>query len=302
MKLATTTCDFDGYADGYLAKLRHVAEAGFRYIDLSLYTVEPDDALLLSDDWEKNLDDLQACAAELGLTFVQCHSPNTNPIDPTQAERAVAWNRRSIEICGRLGIQNMVVHSGWDPQATREDWYVRNKHFFTQLFDAMEKWNVNVLHENTTSANMPWFYPKTGAEMRAFSEYVHHPLFHSCWDTGHGNVEGAQYDQILAMGDDLRAVHINDNRGAQDEHVIPYFGTVNMDEILHALIDVGFRGPFVFESGSTLRPSDCWVGARHAFPRDTRLAEPTLAMQKSLEKFMFDVGAYMLTTYGLYEE
>lgn len=302
MKLATTTCDFDRYTEGYLPKIKEVSAAGFRYIDLSLYTVEPDDELMLSTDWETHLDAIAAYAADHGLTFVQCHSPDTNPLDPAQFDRAVAWNRRAIEICGRLGIPNLVVHSGWDPSATRDEWYTRNKHFFTALFDDMEKWNVNVLHENTTSANMPWFYPKTGAEMRAFSEYVNHPRFHSCWDTGHANVEGAQYDEIRAMGDDLYAVHINDNRGAQDEHVIPYFGTVNMDEILHGLIDVGFRGPFVFESGSTLRFSDCWLGPRHRYPADTRLAEPTLAMQQSLEKLMYEIGRHILTAYDCMEE
>ena len=70
--------------------------------------------------------------------------------------------------------------------------------------------------------------------MRAFSEYVHHPLFHSCWDTGHGNVEGAQYDQILALGDDLRAVHINDNRGAQEG--------VELSPVAQAFFDYATKG------------------------------------------------------------
>lgn len=302
MKLASTTCDFDRYVKSYSEKVRLLSKAGFRYIDLSLYTVAPDDELLLDADWERNLDALLGYAGTHGLSFVQCHSPDTNPLDPSQFDRAVAWNLRAIEICGRLGIPQMVVHSGWDPGATRDEWYVRNKRFFEKLFDAMEKYHVHVLHENTTNANMPWFYPKTGAEMRAFSEYVDHPLFHSCWDTGHANIEGSQYDEIQAIGNDLYGVHINDNRGMQDEHVIPYFGTVNMDEILHALADVDFRGPFVFEAGSTLRHSDCWLGRRHTYAKDTRLAEPTLAMQQSLERLMYEIGRHILTTYDLFEE
>ena len=82
MKLATTTCDFDRYTEGYLPKIKEVSAAGFRYIDLSLYTVEPDDELMLSTDWETHLDAIAAYAADHGLTFVQCHSPDTNPLDP----------------------------------------------------------------------------------------------------------------------------------------------------------------------------------------------------------------------------
>ena len=166
----------------------------------------------------------------------------------------------------------------------------------------MEANNVNVLHENTTSANMPWYFPKTGADMREFSEYVDHPRFHSCWDTGHANIEGPQYQQILDLGDDLYALHINDTRGNQDEHIIPFFGTMNMDEILHALQDINYQGTFTLESGSTLRPQKYWLGNRHSFDADKRLAEPPLHLQQELERFMYHVGQYILNTYGIFEE
>ena len=35
MKLATTTCDFDRYLSTYEEKIDAVAEAGFKYIDLT---------------------------------------------------------------------------------------------------------------------------------------------------------------------------------------------------------------------------------------------------------------------------
>ena len=165
----------------------------------------------------------------------------------------------------------------------------------------MEKNNVCVLHENTASSNMPWFYPKTGADMAEFSNYVNHPLFHSCWDTGHANIEGSQYDEIVTLGSDLYAIHLNDNRGAQDEHIIPYFGTLNLDEVMHALKDIHYKGPFTFEAGSTLRPQNYWLGSRHEFSRDTRLSEPTLELQIALEKFMYQVGKHILSSYDVFE-
>lgn len=302
MKLATTTGDFDRFSDSYLERTKYVRESGFRYIDLSLYTVTKNDELMVSDSWKEKAYELKEYADSNNIKFVQCHSPDTNPLDEKQFENAVALNIRAIEICGILGIPNMVIHSGWDPNASKEEWYKRNKAFFEKLFDAMDNKAVNVLHENTTSVNMPWFYPKTGTEMREFSEYVNHPKFHSCWDTGHGNAEGSQYNEITALGSDLYAVHINDNRGTADEHIIPYFGTVNMDEIMHALIASGFKGPFTFESSSTLRPQNYWLGNRREFAADKRLSEPTLELQLQLEKFMYSVGKHILSTYGEFEE
>lgn len=302
MKLATTTGDFDLYTTDYLERLQLVRQAGFRYIDLSVYDLTADDPLILGDDWEKAADALLSYAQENGMQFVQCHAPNTNPLDPAQEDQAVQWTIRTLALCERLGIPNMVIHAGWDPDATRQEWFPRNKAFFTRLFDAMEKHGVNVLHENSTSGNMPWYYPKTGADMGEFCEYVGHPLFHACWDTGHANIEGSQYDQILDIGKHLYAVHINDNRGKQDEHIIPYLGTVNMDEVMHGLQDVGFQGPFTLEAGSSMREPKSWFGDRHTFEKDTRLLRPTKALQLELEKFMYAVGKHILTAYDLMEE
>lgn len=302
MKLATSTGDFDRFCDTYLERIKHVYSAGFKYIDLSLYTVMENDPLILSDDWQRTVEEIKAYAQASNLQFIQCHSPNTNPLDKKQFEKAVRWNVRAIEICGALGIPNMVVHSGWDRNATKEEWFKRNKAFFEQLFDAMEKNNVNILHENTSSANMPWFYPKTGKDMLEFSNYVDHPMFHSCWDTGHANLEGNQYDEILTIGSDLYAIHLNDNRGTQDEHIIPYFGTLNIDEIMHALKEINYKGIFTFEAGSTLRPKKYWLGNRREFNKDTRLSEPTLEMQSELEKFMYLVGKHILSSYDEFED
>lgn len=301
MKLATSTGDFDLYCDTYLERIKQVHNAGFKYIDLSLYTVSENDELIICDNWQKTVAEIKEYAKSNNIQFVQCHSPNTNPIDPEQFEKAVKWNIRAIEICGMLGIPNMVVHSGWDKNATKEEWFERNKYFFEQLFDAMEKNNVNVLHENTTNANMPWYYPKKGSDMVEFSKYVNHPMFHSCWDTGHANVEGNQYDDILTIGDDLYAIHFNDNRGKQDEHLIPYFGTMNPDEIMCALKDINYKGIFTFESGSTLRPKKYWLGNRREFGGENRISNPTLQMQAELEKFMYLVGKHILSAYNEFE-
>ena len=301
MRLATTTGDFDKYCGTYLERVKQINKAGFKYIDLNLYTVRENDELLINEDWKTAVEELLCYANENGLKFVQCHSPNTNPLDEAQVERAVALNIRAIEVCGLLGIPTMVVHSGWDKNATKEEWFARNKAFFDRILPTAEKHNVCICHENSTRVNIGGVYPKTGAEMREFSEYVGHPLFHSCWDTGHANIEGSQYDEILTIGDDLRAVHINDNRGERDEHVIPYFGTVNMDEIMMALKEIDFKGPFTFESGSTLRPYKYWLGNRKQFEKSTKLAEPTFEMQFELEKFMYTVGKIILSAYNEFE-
>ena len=97
------------------------------------------------------------------------------------------------------------------------------------------------------------------------------------------------------------ALHINDNRGNGDEHIIPYFGTMNLDEIMNALINIGYNGYFTFEASSSFRPASFWQGNRMTFEKDTRLLHPQLFMQKQLEKLMYDMGVYILEQYNCFE-
>ena len=77
-------------------------------------------------------------------------------------------------------------------------------------------------------------------------------------------------------------------------------GTMNSDEVINALIDIGFKGALTFESGA-LHGSRYWLSKRRTFERDTRLLEPTLAMHKKLEELLYTVGEHILTAYGLFE-
>ena len=304
MKIATTTGDFGFYCQTDADRIRELHRAGFRYIDLSMYSFKPSSPYM-QDNWREAVKELKDLAAELGMTFVQAHSQGGNPLseDPAHVDFLVQATIRSIEICEMLGIKNTVVHSGCAEGISKEEWFRRNKLFYEKLFPTAQRCGVNILCENSTASNMgEQYFINTGADMREFIEYVGHPLFHGCWDTGHANCEGAQYDEILAIGDELYAIHYNDNHGKSDEHLLPYLGTLNHDEVMNALIDVDFKGYFTLECTSSLIPYRYWLGSRRTFARDERLAHPQLFMQRHLEALMYDTANHILSAYGLAEQ
>ncbi|MBR5219956.1 MAG: sugar phosphate isomerase/epimerase, partial [Clostridia bacterium] len=137
----------------------------------------------------------------------------------------------------------------------------------------------------------------TGQDMVDFIEYADHPLLGACWDTGHANIEGHQYDDIVALGYHLRALHFNDNRGHGDEHIMPYLGTMSVDEVMCGLRDIGYRGDFTFECDSSLRPANCWQGNRRRW-KDEIIAEPPAAMFDAMERALYLCGEQILTAYG----
>lgn len=304
MKIATTTGDFDRYCKDDESRIRELHRAGFRYIDLSMYSFTFD-STYMQTDWKKETDRLKRVAEELGMTFVQAHSQGGNPLskDTTEVDFIVDATIRSIEICKELGIKNTVVHCGYRKGIGKEESFALNKTFYQKLFPAMEACGVNVLIENSTKANMgDMYFVNSGKDMREFVEYVGHPQLHCCWDTGHGNCEGSQYQHILDLGKELYAIHYNDNHGFKDEHLIPFLGTLNHDEIMHALIDVGFEGYFTLECSSCLIPKRWWLGGRKPFERDNRLAEPQLFMQRKLEELMYQTAEYILSAYKVLEK
>ena len=305
LKLATTTGDFSGRS-GYLAddkaRLDALHAAGFKYVDLSMYSFTADCDYMQSD-WANKIAELKAYAESLGLVFVQAHSQGGNALTDEQSEydALVAYTLRQIEICGELGIENIVVHAGWRAGYTKEQWFAANKAFFDTLLVKAAECGVNVLCENSTAVNMgAMYYINTGADMREFIKYVNHPNFHGCWDTGHGNCEGDQYGDIVALGDEMFAIHFNDNMGNGDTHIIPYYGTLNCDRVMRALNRIGFSGYFTFECDGSARINGNWHGPEGLETLSS--ADPSSLTREQQEKLLYEIGEYILRYYDMYAD
>ncbi len=81
---------------------------------------------------------------------------------------------------------------------------------------------------------------------------MNHPLVGICWDTGHAQVSG--HDQraaIESLGSRLKALHIQENDGGSDDHLLPFATVrngVKWHDVAQALGAIGYGGAFVFET------------------------------------------------------
>lgn len=296
MKLCTTTEDFKAYYSGDADKLREVAAAGFHYADFSMYNNEA--AAYMHDGWREDIRRLKAVADELGITFVQAHSPafeTLETLDPREdPEEKTRQTIRSIEICGELGIPMTVVHAGVKRNTPEEETYRLNKAFYNRLLPAMEKTGVCVLVENVGIAdNNGRVYMNSAERLLNFVAYFDHPLLGVCWDVGHGNVFGKQYDQIVKLGKHLRAIHYNDNDRVKDLHTAPFLSTLDNDDAMRALVDVGFQGPFTFEATGKIQHKLA------AFDKRNGCKGASLPVARAYEKALYETGKYLLTSYGI---
>ena len=148
-------------------------------------------------------------------------------------------------------------------------------------------------------------------DMRELIDKVGHPLFAACWDTAHGNIAKearaiGQYENIMALGDKLKGLHISDNFGDTHHHTWPFAGIINFDEVMQALVDINYDGYFNFEASYTLIRQENLPYRRKAWEHDgktvTTLLNPSVTLKQRAVDLLFDVGQHILEAYGCFEE
>ena len=69
-----------------------------------------------------------------------------------------------------------------------------------------------------------------------------------CWDFEHANImKQAQTPALTMVGERLKATHVSDNIGIENDHILPFYGYTDWEEIMRVLKDIGYQGDFTYE-------------------------------------------------------
>ncbi len=68
-----------------------------------------------------------------------------------------------------------------------------------------------------------------------------------CMDVGHARLMGDVVEAIETCSGHLATTHIHDNRGRNDDHLVPGKGSIDWDATLLAFQKVGYDGAWIFE-------------------------------------------------------
>ena len=77
-----------------------------------------------------------------------------------------------------------------------------------------------------------------------------------CFDYGHAHLMGDVPEAIETVSGYLCTTHVHDNRGRDDEHLVPFAGTIDWDVAMMATQKIGYEGVLMFEVGSDGDPVD----------------------------------------------
>ena len=171
--------------------------------------------------------------------LVTAHAPFTdlNPADPFQpVKEAVSETLESfVEFSASLGARMVTVHPG---SVHNEAMVQRAEGDAVSTLKRMVKaaggrLQVNV--ENQTTSSSKYHYPLASTPESLYSILDKVPGSRCTLDTGHAHASGQDPAAIAKrLGAALTEIHLTDNSGGTDDHLIPGRGTAPLDALLEA--------------------------------------------------------------------
>lgn len=238
-RIVTTTSVFEPGYPGEKAMDR-LAGLGFEGLDMALdYWIQPGSPFL-GDEYLQWAATLRTGAEQTGIPYTHAHAPgevNENP-----------HIGRSLEVAGALGARYMVLH----PQWRREDGTILEdeKEFIQFNAQAVRPWLVKAKSCGVVilSENLLWGASTDPRIIAKLVQAVDSEWFGWCWDVGHSNCFGFRPSVVTECAVPPRSLHLQDNHGTGDEHLIPGDGTVDWDCVAASLKTVGYAGDCVLEA------------------------------------------------------
>ena len=314
MKLSSSSGDFGEYVERVEEKVKCFSDTKFRYVNLE-QSGNTRELFSDHDDWKFFADRCAQAAEYANVTYVLSHAPCLHrailpALDDRNNEtyqRSVRAIKNSIEVCNALNIPRIVIHACPDDSFSEDDFYRYNTMFYSEFFELAEKYDIMILTENWDNDNSR---VSTGKQIRDFLDSIAHPLLAACWDTAHGNLAKkaraiGQYQNIIDLGDKLKGLHISDNFGDVHQHSWPFAGTINFDQVMQGLIDVKYDGYFNFEASYTLLHHENLPHHRKPWIREGKtvntLLDPSIKLKQKAVDLLYDIGQYILESYGCFE-
>lgn len=199
-------------------------------------------------------------AADADMRFDSIHGLFGAAIDPSSEDaderrRCVALYENEAKLALDLGVSAVVVH----PSANRADFVPYHPvqaaslqerrwpcldDFLQRLAAVGERLDVTFLIENVTYVFPLGHHPAALAQrvLNAGSERIR-----MCFDTGHAHVVGDAARALLECRQAIEYLHIHDNDGVEDSHLMPGDGTLNWQLLGEAIHAAGLNVPCMLE-------------------------------------------------------
>ena len=190
-------------------------------------------------DWSMTQEEQVEFIKSQGLNIIFAHlgyqNINSIWVEGDEGEALVERYKRNIRECKERGIELVIMHLTSKHVAPMYNEIGLNR--IKKITDYAKEVGVKVAFENT--------------KIRGYLEYVLGNITDShvgmCFDAGHFHAHFDDDFNHEFVKNRIFAVHLHDNDKSDDQHLLPYDGTVNWNLVVDKLKDCNYNGPITLE-------------------------------------------------------
>jgi sugar phosphate isomerase/epimerase len=200
-------------------------------------------------------------AGQPGITYSTAHSDNA------RRQAAVREADAALQIAKRIPFDVLVVHLGTPSkhQSAGDNSRSAAARSADEISRLAEPLGVRVAFEV-----IPNELSTPGSLVTLIERDLEAPHIGICMDFGHAHLISDVGDAVETAAEHLITTHVHDNRGREDEHLVPYAGSINWNAALVTMQKIGYEGTFLMELADTGSPSAVLEDARRARQRFER--------------------------------
>lgn len=266
-----------------------VAKAGFDAWDFSMFAMcaydwgagrlLPTDHPLASPNYLQFARRLKQIGLDNGIFCNQSHAPF-----PSSVPGIRSCLKRAIECTAEAGGRICIIHPCND--ASPEE----NAEMYGELLPFAKSCGVriateNMYHWDPVKDESCFAACATSQSFNAHLDAVNDDFFVACLDIGHAEMRSSGSgagNMIRALGSRLQALHLHDNDLHGDSHQIPFSMSIDFDQVVKALKEIGYSGYFTLEASNYL--GSAGYTAENALDGVRNLAESAKRLARMFEE------------------
>ncbi|WP_062109233.1 sugar phosphate isomerase/epimerase family protein [Bacillus niameyensis] len=249
------------FLPGSLMQLEEIKNAGLDSIEFVLSSNELNLTYL---GLKKRFDPYIERVGELGLEVWSVHLPfgsewDISTIDIHKRNEILESHYEWLTWVSEWGIKRVIIHPSYEPipENERLERIKACQYSLNLLAEKAKLLDIHICVEDLPRTCLG----NTTQEMMELLKA--HNNLKVCCDTNHLLSE-SPVDFIKQLGKSIATVHISDYDGIDEKHWLPGKGIIKWNEVINALAQSEYEGPFMFEvredENDPKQLSECWNG------------------------------------------
>lgn len=233
-----TTFNFDIPFEKMIPMIR---QAGFSIISLAGGNFEQSRYLKIN-----GRERIKRICVENGVVVDSVHAPLANDIDISNPDSelrqfSVDLIIQTVDACTAIGCTTLILHlSNRFPDGELDDRIISAQKSLDRIIPYAEQRKICLAIENLINPNTLMLFDHILKQYQNDNVGV-------CYDTSHANRVGNLYSLLNKYSERIIAVHISDNKGQLDDHMLPFEGNIDWERFAQHFASIDYKGVFLLE-------------------------------------------------------